>query len=138
MNATRVWCFSAFLFLTLAGEAGTSLAAQYELKAMTPEVNQSIANRQGRYEQLQTLKAQGSLGESNRGYVAVLQATPEAQSIADAENRDRQTIYQTIAEQNNLGASSAGVVETIFAEVQHEKARPGDSIQASTGEWIRK
>ena len=113
-------------------------AAQYDIKTMTPEVQAALSNRQARYESLQQLKSQGTLGENNHGYVDVLNATPGASEIAGAENGDRRTIYQTITEQNNLGAAGVGVVETVFAEVHHEKSAPGQSIQTASGEWVQK
>lgn len=112
--------------------------AQYDIKQMTPEVEQAIQNRQARYAQLQELKAQGAIGENNRGYVEAIGGTPNAAAVASAENGDRTVIYRTIAEQNNLGETGLAIIETVFAEVQHEKARPGDSVQNSTGEWVKK
>ncbi len=115
-----------------------AVQAAYELKVMTPAVEAAIQSRQGRFEQLQQLKAQGAVGENNRGYVVALGGDAAAASLVNAENQDRRTIYQTIAEQNNLGDSGLAVLETVFAEVQHEKARAGDPVQLSTGEWVKK
>lgn len=133
----RIFLFTVLVLSAFAHSADT-FAAQYDLKQMTPAVEQAIASRSARYEQLQNLKSQGVAGENNRGYVEVLQAGAGAEGLVQAENSDRKTIYHTIAEQNGLGATGLGVVETIFSEVQREKARAGDPLQQPTGEWVRK
>lgn len=113
-------------------------AVSYDIKEMTPAAEQALSGRQARFGQVQELKAQGVLGEGNRGYVEVIKDEGQARQIADAENRDRQTLYRTIAEQNQLGADGLSVIESVFAEVQREKARPGDSIQLPSGAWSKK
>ena len=124
-----------FTFLCFAA---VSEAAQYDIKQMTPEVEKAIANRQARYSELQGLKAEGSVGENNKGYAEALGDSSSAKSIASAENEDRKVIYRTIAEQNNLGAEGLALIETVFAEVQHEKARAGDPVQDASGAWGKK
>ena len=128
----------SFITFVIVGSLLSAYAAQYDIKNMTPEVTQAISNRQSRYEELQSSKAAGSVGENNRGYVEVLNGSPEGQSLVSAENNDRRVIYQTIASQNNLGPSDVAIVEGVFGEVQREKARPGESIQNAAGEWVKK
>ena len=77
------------------------------------------------------------IGENNRGYVEVLKSDAQAESIATAENANREVIYQTIAEQNGLSEEIA-TIEKVFAQVQHEKADPGEMIQQENGEWVAK
>ena len=114
-------------------------AAQYDIKEMTPEIQQALQNRQLRYDELQRLKAQGILGENAEGYVEVLKnAVLEANSIAAAENKNRRVIYNAIVQQNNLPPSGIDPVQAAFADVQREKARPGDFIQSSNGQWTQK
>ena len=83
----------------------------------------------------QRVKTQGTIGENNHGYVEVLGMTLW-QVVADAENNDRKTIYQTIALQNGL----QDAIETIEKSlpVQRDKAMPGDKIQEDDGRWVTK
>ena len=119
--------------------AGSAFAAQYDIKEMTPKIQQALQNRQERYESLQDMKGQGMLGENNRGYVETLKgAASDASSIADSENEDRRVIYNAIVEQNELPPSGLAQVETVFADVQRDKARSGDFIQTPSGEWTKK
>ena len=126
-----VWMFIANASLVLA--EGT-----YALKHMTPEVEAALNNRRDRFEELHKLKASGVLGENNEGYVEVLndkEAT--AQETAQAENKDRKIIYQTIAEQNGLD-NAISTVSGVFASVQRDKAEAGDKIQTEDGNWVSK
>ena len=125
-------------FLMLAVFPAAAGAEEYSIKIMTPAIQQAVQNRQSRYDELQGLKSQGFIGENNRGYVTVLQNQGGAQAVADAENADRQTIYGAIVEQNALGAAGMAKVQTVFAEVQRERAQPGDHIQMPAGDWVKK
>ena len=111
--------------------------AQYDIKEMTPDVKAALDNRRSRFHELEALEAQGVVGENNRGYAQALTGDLAAQSLVDAENQDRRVIYKTIARQNNLG-SEMGTIESVFAQVQRDKAKHGDKIQTEDGEWITK
>src|SRR3990167_1086879 len=96
---------------------------KYSIKEMTPEVQTALENRRDRYEKLAELKAKGIIGENNQGYVIVLVENKEAQDIADAENKDRKIIYNTIAQQNGL-MDALQTIEKVFAQEQAERANP--------------
>lgn len=115
-----------------------AFAENYDIREMTPQIQQALQNRQARFSELQALKAQGVLGENNQGLISVLGNAGNAQGVARAENSDRSLIYEAIVSQNNLGASNLPKVKSVFAEVQREKARSGDMIQQPSGEWVRK
>jgi uncharacterized protein YdbL (DUF1318 family) len=128
----RTWVMAVFLaaFGTLQAFAG-----QYDLKEMTAEVKQALAGRQQRYDELQQLKASGQVGENNQGYVEALKG---GGSIVTAENQDRRVIYNAIVSQNQFGPGGIAQVQKAFAEVQRDKARPGDYVQGASGEWKQK
>ncbi len=118
--------------------AGDLYAASYDLKTMTPEVQQAIGSRQERYSEIQNLKSNGAIGETNQGYLGVIQVMGNAQMIVAEENRDRRVVYQTISEQNQLGGQGLALIESIFAEVLAGKANSGEWIQNSSGQWVKK
>jgi uncharacterized protein len=128
---------SVCMLLSTASVLPVFAQSKYSIKQMTPEVKQALDSRRDRFDQLRVLKASGAIGENNKGYVEVLRAEGNAKSLASAENTDRRTIYQTIAEQNGLeGAIST--IESVFAQVQRDKADPGDQIQTPDGAWASK
>ena len=129
---------SAILFfLFLCAVPCVSLwAGQYDIRQMTPEVQTALQGRQNRYGQLQALKSSGVIGENNRGYVEVLQASGEGP--AASENNDRRVIYAAIVQQNGLGPDGLVQVEKAFASVQRTRAKAGEHIQAVSGEWKEK
>ena len=132
-----------FIMLVLGIAATISLPqkafadGKYDIKEMTPEVKAALENRRGRFDRLKELKAKGAVGENNRGYVEALSDDPDAQSLVESENQDRRIIYQTIEAQNNL-AGAMETIEKVFAQVQRDKASPGDKIQNENGEWVVK
>lgn len=111
-------------------------AGSYDIKEMTPEIQQALSGRQARYSQLKQLKSEGAIGETNQGYVEALSGS--GNGVTDAENSDRRVIYSAIVQQNNLGAQGLTQVQKVFAEVQHDKATSGESIQLASGEWNKK
>ena len=126
--------FPIFLLL----ETTWVFAASYDIKQMTPQVQQALNGRQRRYEELQILKASGLIGENNQGYAEALKNQSNAGQLAGQENEDRKVIYHAIVAQNNLGPSGLWEVQRAFAEVQRDKARPGDFVQSASGEWAQK
>ena len=129
---TKILKISAVLLLAFQPFV---LAGSYDLKEMTPEVNRALENRKNRYSDLQSAKASGLIGENNQGLVSSLKGpTP----LVSAENSDRSVIYQAIVEQNGFGPGGLAQVQQVFADVQREKARPGDFIQSSSGQWEQK
>lgn len=128
------------IFIILAATLIPSSAraeAKYSLKEMTPEVSAALDARRARFDNLADLKSKGMVGEDNRGYVKALVSAPEVEAVVEAENKDRAVVYTTIAGQNNLAAEMA-TIEKIFAEVQRDKAKPGEKIQDANGQWVTK
>ncbi len=113
-------------------------AANYDLKEITPEVQQALDSRKARYGDLQRFKSEGTVGEDNQGFAKVLKDSPDASSAVEAENANRQVIYNAIVGQNNLGPGGMGDVRSVFAEVQRGKAKQGDYIQDRSGNWVQK
>jgi uncharacterized protein YdbL (DUF1318 family) len=115
----------------------TSAQGQYQIREMTDELKTALENRRQRYEALKAMKGRGLIGENNRGYLDVLSDQEGAQRLTSEENRDRRTIYEAIAEQNDLTQAS-GTIEKVFAQVQRDKAETGEMIQMENGQWTKK
>lgn len=128
---TKYLLLSMLLLVTVAGDVA---AQQYNLKEITSKVQMALDDRKDRYNEVKMLKAQGVLGENNRGYLTVLVEQSKATMMVEDENHDRKIIYQAIADQNNLSGALA-TIETVFAQVQREKAESGESIQFPDGSW---
>ena len=111
--------------------------AKYSLKEMTPEVSAALEARRARFDNLADLKSKGMVGEDDRGYIKALVSAPDVETVVDAENKDRKLVYTTIAAQNDLAGEMA-TIEKVFAEVQRDKAKPGEKIQDTNGQWVTK
>ena len=133
---------SIFLLFLIVGQINVMVprcdATSYEIKEMTPEIKAALDSRRDRFDLLRGFKEKGIIGEDNKGYVQLLSDNGEAKRIVDAENEDRRFIYEKIVEQNNLPKDALATVEKVFAQVQRDKANPGDKIQNDDGQWINK
>jgi uncharacterized protein YdbL (DUF1318 family) len=129
--------FVAFLTLVLSLSYWAYAQSKYSIKEMTPEVQAALDGRRARYDALKELKQKALVGENNQGYVEALTDEAQAADLVKSENIDRKVIYQTIAAQNNLG-DAITTIETVFAQVQHDKAEAGDKIQDESGNWSAK
>jgi len=138
----KVSIFLMFFFVasmvSIAPSIQTVFAAEkYTIKEMTPQVMSALENRRSRYDELAKLKQEGRVGENNRGYVEAFSSDGNSKSLVEAENRDRKTIYQTIADQNNL-QGAIGTIEKVFAQTQRDNAESGEKIQFEDGQWGKK
>ncbi|MFH1359808.1 MAG: DUF1318 domain-containing protein [Candidatus Omnitrophota bacterium] len=125
------------LFFILGMSPGAFAQEKYTIKEMTPSVIAALENRRNRYDELQELKKEGKIGETNQGYVKAFSDEGSVQSMADAENHDREMIYRTIAEQNGLTAA-LNTIEKVFAQTQRDNAEHGEKIQLDNGSWATK
>lgn len=93
------------------------------------------ARMSGRLVQLDQFKAQGAIGENNRGLVELRQASPAAGDIAAGENRDREIVYAALAQQTG---SSAETVGRARAKQIAAGSAAGVWLQSESGEWSKK
>ena len=105
---------------------------------LSPEVMQAVNARRDRFSQLKSYKVQGLIGEDNQGHAAKLGGGSEMQSLVDAENRDRETIYQAQLKDKGLPPDAIGTIRAAFAQEQRDRAEPGEKIQSPSGEWTTK
>ena len=138
MKKRRKGMLILLAFFSMAHPFLAAAAQSYDLKEMTPAVEQAIEGRKARFGVLHGFKQQGIVGEGNHGFAEVLGASLEAVPIIQAENQDRLVIYKAIVEQNGLGPSGYDDIQKVFAEVQRGKAQPGELIQRPSGEWVKK
>lgn len=112
-----------------------------DVRVRTPELMKAIESRRARNGPIEQWKARGCIGETNRGLV---EARPgqgcsgEVAPLVAAENGDRQYIYQTLMQQNNIPASDAPRVGAAFAKANHDRAKPGEWIQQENGQWVKR
>lgn len=126
------------LFSMMVSVVPVLRAESYDLKYMTPAVEKAIKSRQARYDEIQSLKAAGAIGENRMGYIEARTGSAAAVSVSSAENADRKVIYEAIVEQNSLAPNALGQVEQTFGAVQRDRAAAGEVVQLPDGQWVRK
>jgi len=117
---------------------GPVLADGYVLKKITPEVQQALDGRRDRYDELEKLKSQGTVGEGKDGFVVNLNGNGNASELVATENKDRKVVYETILKQNKLPVSEYATIQKVFAETKRAKAKQGQKIQLDNGQWAVK
>jgi len=128
-------------WLTILGTLGLAAvcwAATYDLREITPTVQEALNNRKARFVELAQQKAAGTIGEDNQGHVALLGGGSEVAALVAAENADREVIYRAIVEQNGLPREAVTTVRTVFGQTQRDRAGPGERVQLPSGEWTTK
>lgn len=113
-------------------------AESLKLKYSTPETDRAIANRHTRFRTFRYLKGLGQVGEGNNGYLVKLGGGADVQALVDAENHDRDVIYNTIISQNGMAPADIALVRKTFAQEKRNRAKAGDWIQLDSGEWVKK
>ena len=84
---------------------------------------------------IESLKAQGIVGETNQGYLGFVSSNRTGQDVVAAENQDRKSIYTHIAKQQKV---SVELVQQRRAKTLAGRAKPGHYIQKASGAWIKK
>jgi uncharacterized protein YdbL (DUF1318 family) len=81
------------------------------------------------------LKAQGIVGENNKGYLEFIGGKKEKADIVADENEDRQTVYAAIAKQQGTTVELVGKRRALQIS---QKADSGDWLQDADGNWYQK
>ena len=84
---------------------------------------------------IKNLKAQGYIGEDNRGFLVFRSEPRPQQTVVQAENHDRQTVYEAIASKQGVTAEFVGKRR---AKQIAATASSGEWLQDETGRWYQK
>lgn len=112
----------------------------------SPAIRKIIDSRASRVAQLDAFKAQGVIGENNRGLVearnleslADLKARADVQRLVKAENTDREALYKEIAAAEGVDLAQLPRIQETYAETLRANAKPGHWIQEPGGDWKQK
>ena len=126
--------------LLLAGNA----CAQANLDVNTPAISALISSMQKRNAELAAFFANGAIGLTRDGLVALreVNAVPLAQrqqvnGLIAADNQDRSALYREIARANGRPEWENDIRST-FAQRWIDKAQGGWYFQNNAGAWTRK
>jgi len=81
------------------------------------------------------LKARGIVGENNQGYLELRPGKSEKEAVVAAENKDRRTVYEGIAQKTGTTAQLVGERRALQIA---EKAEAGEWLQDKAGKWYQK
>lgn len=84
---------------------------------------------------IKVLKAEGVIGENNKGYLEFIGGKQAKKDVINAENSDRKQVYTAIAKQQG---TSVDLVGKRRAKQIENKAKPGQWIQDQSGKWYQK
>ena len=84
---------------------------------------------------IKQLKAQGIVGEDNKGYLQFVGGNKAKTDVVAAENKDRKTVYSAIAKQQGTTAELVGKRRALQIA---KRANKGEWVQDASGKWIQK
>ena len=88
-----------------------------------------------RLPEIVALKDKGVIGEDNLGYLQFVGAAKEKAELVQAENADRQQVYQAISKQQG---TTVDLVGRRRAQQIVGIAQPGHWLQDANGSWYKK
>jgi len=108
-----------------------------EMKSSSPVIKRIAERMKERHTELEKLRANGCVGENNRGYVEmrdpdVLKEEDDlkrGQQLVDDENDDRKALYKEVAGLNKDQNLTVAQVERIYAQKRLERGKPGYVFQ---------
>ena len=105
----------------LSGSIAQSASIKERMASRIPAIN--------------ALKAKGTIGENNKGFLEFRGKNQPQKDMINAENKDRLQVYKAIGKKQ--GASSA-LVGQRRAKAIAQKSKPGHWYQKSDGKWAKK
>ena len=102
------------------------------ISALADDIKARMKNR---LPVIKELKAQGIVGEDNKGYLKFVGGKQAKPDVVAAENKDRQTVYAAIAKQQGTTADLVGQRRALQIA---KRANKGEWVQDSSGKWIQK
>lgn len=84
---------------------------------------------------LDDAKQQGLVGEMANGYLGVVVASADANSLVASINEKRKSIYLDLARKNKITMQQ---VTALAGEKAFTKTQPGHYIQNASGQWVKK
>ena len=108
---------------------GTLMTA---LAASADDIKTRMKNR---LPAIKELKAQGIVGEDNKGFLQFVGGKKAKPDVVAAENKDRQTVYAAIAKQQGTTAELVGQRRALQIA---KRANKGEWVQSTDGSWIQK
>ena len=93
------------------------------------------ARMKNRLPVIKELKAQGIVGEDNKGYLQFVGGDKAKADVVAAENKDRKTVYAAIAKQQGTTPKLVGERRAIQIG---QNASGGEWLQDASGKWSRK
>jgi uncharacterized protein YdbL (DUF1318 family) len=106
------------------------------LSALAANLGQIKATIKERQPVIETLWAEGKIGENNQGLVEARGAlSGQQQELVRAENADRKTVYQAIARSTQSTPKQVGVQRAVQIS---ERAAKGLWLQNAVGKWYLK
>lgn len=88
-----------------------------------------------RLPQIDAMKAQGVIGENNKGFVEFVGGASGDAAVVEAENADRSEVYAIIAKQQG---TTADLVGQRRAKQIEQSAVAGSLVQKGDGSWQKK
>ena len=93
------------------------------------------ARMKNRLPVIRALKAEGIIGENNKGYLEFISGNKAEADVVNAENSDRREVYNDIAKQQGTTVDLVGKRRAIQIA---KRAIPGQWLQDESGKWYQK
>jgi hypothetical protein len=123
---TKIFITMISLLLSVLLITGASaFAGSAEIKARMKE----------RLPAIKALKAEGIIGENNKGYLGFIGGNKAKEDVINAENSDREKVYSAIAKQQGTTVDLVGKRRATQIE---KRAKSGQWIQDQSGKWYQK
>lgn len=119
--------------------------AQIDIEVSTPAIRALRESMKGRFPQLKPSFDAGVIGENNKGFLEIRDASglnlkqkADIKRLVEQENSDREALYTEILKANKFGKELLPDIQKIFANSWRENSRTNWWIQKDSGEWIKK
>jgi len=119
--------------------------AQIDIEVTTPAIRALRESLKNRYSLLKPYYEMGVIGENNKGFIEIRDASKlnlkqkgEINRLVEQENSDRSQLYEELLKANKFGKELLPEIQSIFSNSWREKSLTNWWVEKDSGEWIRK
>ncbi|OGV49238.1 MAG: hypothetical protein A2X49_09985 [Lentisphaerae bacterium GWF2_52_8] len=124
---------NSFVKISLVGVIA-AFASLFSVQAFAQDAATLKKQMEQRLPKVDSLKAQGTIGEGNTGYLVCLKGE-QGKDVVAAENADRAAVYGMIAKKESTTADLVGKRRAVQIA---QNAKAGEMIQSADGKWNKK
>ncbi len=115
-----------------------STAFAQSINMTTPKAKEIKARMGTRVAEIMKWKTKGAIGEGFDGNLVIKDNADQVKAIVDAENKDREQLYEEVQSANALSDHNQDRIRKFFGSAFRSNSPAGSWIENESGKWTKR